>query len=511
MKASHLLGIDVGTTGLKAVLAHANGTMLAQASQEYPTHYPQPNWAEQDPEQWWRACCEVVPRVLAMAGVSGRDIAAIGASGQGVGVVPVDSDGAVLRPAIIWMDRRSDEQCRALRERVGEEEITRVNGARIDSFYLAPKWLWVKEHEPAVYRQTAAVLQANGYITLRLTATPCMDLSSGPLTLFFDSVRLGYSEDLAGRMGIDLEKMPPLAQGHEVIGSVTRAAAQATGLAEGTPVVGGAVDGTAAAIEGGLLADGDAVEMTGQSTVMLICASRPYLERDLFGLVHGVPGKYLAVGGSTAAGGSLRWWRDALADLERERGQQLGCDPFELLVGLAAGSPPGANRLVFLPYMFGERSPIWDTDARGVFFGLSLSTTKADMVRAILEGAAYGLRHNVEAAASAGFAVSSLGCVGGGARSDLWNQIKADVLGRPVRRLRAGTGAPMGDIMMAGVGAGVYRDFAEAMAAVVQVEREFVPNPANRQIYDDLYGVFLGLYPALRERFAELARAGGHR
>jgi xylulokinase len=508
MIARHLLGIDVGTTGLKVVLADADGTLLAQASREYPTNYPHPNWAEQDPEQWWRACCGVVPQVLAMAGVSGKDIAGIGVSGQGVGVVPVDASGVPLRPAIIWLDRRSDEQCRKLNATVGEAEITRVNGARIDSFYFAPKWLWVKEHEPAVYRQTATVLQANGYVEMRLTGARRMDVSSGPMMLFFDSARLAYSGDLALRMGIDLEKLPPLARCHEVIGQVTSEAARATGLAEGTPVVAAAVDGTAAAVEGGLLCDGDAVEMTGQSTVLLICSGQPYLGRELFSLVHGVPGKYLAVGASTAAGGSLRWWRDTLADVERARGLELGCDPFQLLDELAAGSPPGANRLVFLPYMFGERSPIWDTDARGVFFGLSLSTTKADMVRAILEGAAYGLRHNVEAAANAGFAVSGLGCVGGGARSALWNQIKADVLGKPVRQLRAGTGAPMGDIMMAGVGVGVYRDFEEARAAVYAVQHEFLPIPANRQAYDDLYGVFVGLYPALRERFAELAKAG---
>ena len=509
MAARHLLGIDVGTTGLKVVVAHADGRVLAQASQEYPTSYAQPNWAEQDPEQWWRACCAVVPQVLVESGITGRDIAGIGVSGQGVGAVPVDGNGAALRPAIIWLDRRSDAQCRALRERVSEEEVTRVNGARIDSFYLAPKWLWVKEHEPEVYRRTASVLQSNGYISMRLTGSRRMDLSNGPMMLFFDSAKLAYSEDLAGRMGIDLEKLPPLAQCHEVVGEVTREAAQATGLAAGTPVVAGSVDGTAAAVEGGLLEDGDAVEMTGQSTVLLVCSSRPYLDRDLISLVHGVPGKYLAVGGSTAAGGSLRWWRDALADVERERGRQLGCDPFQLLDELAAGSPAGANRLVFLPYLFGERSPIWDTDARGVFFGLSLSTTKADMVRAILEGAAYGLRHNMEAAANAGFTVAGLGCVGGGARSSLWNQIKADVLGKPVRQLRAGAGAPVGDIMMAGVGVGVYRDFVEAKAAVFEVQREFTPNPANRQMYDDLYGVFLGLYPALREQFAQLAKAGG--
>ncbi len=509
MTATHLLGIDAGTTGLKAVLAHADGTLLAQASQEYGTSFEHPNWAEQDPEQWWRACCAVVPQVLAAAGVSASDIAAIGVSGQGIGAVPVDAGGAPLRPAIIWLDRRSDAQCRALAERVGEADITRINGGRIDSSYFAPKWLWVKEHEPEVYRQTAAVLQSNGYVGMRLTGARRMDVSSGPMTLFFDSAKLAYSEALADRMGLDLAHMPPLAACDEVIGHVTRSAAREAGLAEGTPVIAGSIDGTAAAVEGGLLADGDAVEMTGQSTVVLVCSSRPYLGRDLISLVHGVPGKYLAVGASSAGGGSLRWWRDALADAERERGKQAGRDPFQLLDELAAASPPGANRLVFLPYMFGERSPIWDGAARGVFFGLSLSTTKADMVRAILEGAAYGLRHNVEAAASAGFAVSGMGCVGGGARSALWNQIKADVLGKPVRQLRAGLGAAMGDIMMAGVGVGVYRDFAEARAAVYAVQCDFLPNPANRQIYDDLYGVFLGLYPALKERFAELGRAGG--
>ncbi len=508
MTPHHLLGIDAGTTGLKAVLAHADGTLLAQVAQEYPTSYPHPNWAEQDPEQWWRACCAVVPQVLAAAGVSGKDVAAIGVSGQGVGAAPIDADGRPLRPAIIWLDRRSDAQCRDLHERVGEDAITETNGARIDSFYLAPKWLWVKEHEPDVYRRTAAVLQANGYVAMRLTGARRMDVSNGPMTLFFDSAGLAYSEDLAGRMGIDLAHMPALAACHEVVGQVTREAAAATGLAAGTPVVAGSVDGTAAAVEGGLLVDGDAVEMTGQSTVILVCSSKPYLDRNLISLVHGVPGKYLAVGASTAAGGSLRWWRDTLADVERERGRQLGCDPFGLLDELAAGSPPGAHRLVFLPYMFGERSPIWDTDARGVFFGLSLSTTRADMVRAILEGAAFGLRHNMEAAAAAGFAVSGMGCVGGGARSALWNQIKADVLDKPVRQLRAGTGAAMGDIMMAGVGAGVYRDFEEARAAVYAVQREFLPNPANRQVYDDLYGVFLGLYPALKAQFGRLAAAG---
>ncbi len=503
-----LMGIDVGTTGLKVVVADADGTLLAQCGEEYATRYPQPNWAEQDPEAWWRACCAVTPRALAMAGARAEEVAGIGVSGQGVGVVAVDAAGKPLRPAMIWLDRRSDAQCARLRESVSEEEVTAINGARIDSFYLAPKWLWVKEREPEVYRRTAAVLQSNGYLVQKLTGARRLAVSDGPMTLFFDAAKLDYHAGLAARMGIDLDQMPDIASCSEVVGTVTREAAAACGLAAGTPVVAGAVDGTAAAVEGGLLEDGDATEMTGQSTVVLICSSRPYLGRDLISLVHGVPGKYLAVGGSTAAGGSLRWWRDQLADAERARGLEEGRDPFQVLDQVAAGSPAGANRLVFLPYLYGERSPIWDTDARGVFFGLSLSTAKADMVRAILEGAAFGLRHNIEAAAAAGFHVKTLNCVGGGARSPLWNQIKADVLGIPVRLPAAASGAAMGDVMMAGVGVGVYRDFAAAKAAVFRVTREFQPNATNRRVYDDLYRVYLDLYPALKESFVRLGKAG---
>ena len=505
MTRSLLLGIDAGTTGLKVVLADPDGTILAQASQEYPTAYPHPNWAQQDPEAWWRAACDVIPRVLAAAAADPRTIAGIGVSGQAPGVVPVDRDGAPLHPALIWLDRRAEPQCTWLREQVGEEAITRTNGARIDPYYLAPKWLWLKAHEPDVYRRTHAVLQVNGFLIHRLTGRFSMDVSNGPLTLFFDSPNLCYSEPLAGRMGLDLAKMPAVAACSEVVGEVTAEAAAATGLAAGTPVVAGMCDGTAAALEAGLTEVGDAVEMTGQSTVVSICADAPYLGRELISLVHAIPGRYLAVGALVATGGALRWFRDQLGEPERLAAQARGIDPFELLSAEAAGSPAGANRLLFLPYMFGERSPIWDTDARGVFFGLSLASTKADMVRAILEGTAFGLRHNLEAAAAAGFRARTLACVGGGARSAVWNQIKADVLRMPIRLPVAATGAPLGDALAAGVGTGVYASFADAVARISRIQREFRPDAALTERYDCLYRVYTGLYPALQASFRELA------
>ena len=357
-----------------------------------------------------------------------------------------------------------------------------------------------------MYRNTHAVLQANGYLIRKLCGAVCMDVSHGPLTLFFDSRRLRYAEALADRMGLDLAQMPPIRPCAEVVGEVTAAAAAATGLAPGTPVIAGMCDGTAAAVEAGLLRPGDAVEMTGQSTVLLICSDEPYLGEDLIPLVHGVPGQYLVVGALVASGGSLRWFRDQLGEAERLAAPLLGVDPFDLLSQEAAASPAGANGVIFLPYMFGERSPIWDSAARGVFFGLSLATKKADLVRAIMEGAAFGLRHNAETAAGSGFEIARLACVGGGARSAVWNQIKADVLQVPIRLPRTATGAPLGDALAAGVATGVYASFEDAVRRVVRIEREFAPDPALRARYDALYQVYVGLYPGAEE---QLCRAGG--
>jgi xylulokinase len=270
-------------------------------------------------------------------------------------------------------------------------------------------------------------------------------------------------------------------------------------------VIAGMTDGTAAAVEAGLVNAGDAVEMTGQSTVLLICSDRPYLGRDLIPLGHAVPGRHLVVGALVASGGALRWFRDQLGESERLEAARLGVDPFDLLAQAAGQSAPGANRLVFLPYMYGERSPIWDSDARGVFFGLSLATQKGDLIRAIMEGAAYGLRHNVEVARAGGFPLARLACVGGGARSALWNQIKADVLNRPLHLPQTTTGAPLGDAILTAAAVGLHPGIDAAVAAMVQPGTEYRPLPMHTARYDALYQVYLGLYPALQGAFKELA------
>lgn len=502
--SSLLIGIDIGTTSAKAVLVDAQGTLLAEAAQEYPTHYPRPGWAEQDPEAWWQAVCATAPRLFA-GGHDPRAVAAIGVSCQAPTLVMVDRRGASLHPALLWLDRRTEAQCAWLREQVGDDAIRQRNGGRIDPFYLAPKLLWIQQQAADVYRATWQALHPNSYIVHKLCGAFCMDQSHGPLSLCFDSAANRWSEPLLDRMGLDAAKLPPVVPCSEVVGEVSRDAAEACGLPSGIPVIAGMVDGTAAAAAAGLVEVGDAVEMTGQSTVLLICNDAPYLGDELIPLGHALPGRYLVVGALVASGGALRWFRDQLGGPERAEAARRGIDPFDLLGELAAQSPPGANRLLFLPYLFGERSPIWDSHARGVFFGLSLASTKQDLVRAILEGAAYGLRHNVETAGRAGFPLAQLACVGGGARSARWNQIKADVLGRPIHLPQSAAGAPLGAAIVAAAGVGLYRSVAEAVRAMVRGGPVFQPNAHHAARYDALYGVYLGLYPALKASFAALA------
>ena len=508
MQEGYLIGIDIGTTGAKAILCDWRGAMLAQASEEYPTVFPQPGWAEQDPDRWWQAVRHILVRIFAETGVSAQAVAAVGVSCQAPSLVAVDEVGVPVFPALIWMDRRSESQCDRLRRTIDEETISQINGGRIDPYFLAPKLLWLRDEAPDTYARCHQVLQANGYIVHKLTGVFCMDASHGPLTLLFDPVHQTWSPTLVAAMQIDPAKLPPVVPCVEVVGVVTAAAAAATGLAAGTPVIAGMTDGTAASIEVGMVRPGDAAEMTGQSTVLLICSDSPYHGRDLFPLGHPIAGLHLVVGAMVATGGALRWFRDQLGESEVAEAQRLGADPFDLLGRRAAQSPPGANHLIFLPYMYGERSPIWDSDARGVFFGLSLATTKGDLVRAIMEGAAYGLRHNIETAAADGFPVATLACVGGGARSALWNQIKADVLGLPISLPAAASGAAMGDAIVAAAGAGLYASIEEAVDAMVKVGRVYLPQADVAPLYDGYYHVYRDLYPALRASFRDLAGVG---
>jgi xylulokinase len=486
--ADAVLGVDIGTTAVKAAVVSADGEVLGSASVEHPTSYPRPGWVEQDPEDWWRAACGAVRGVLEQAGR--REPAAVCVSAQAPTLLPLDGHGRPLRPALIWMDRRAEAECAALRETLGEKLVQRVTGNRIDPYFVAPKLRWLRDNEPETFSRARVYVQATGFLVHRLTGELTLDREHASLLSLRDLGGETWSEPICEAVGVSPDLFPRLVDGDEIAGRVTAAAAKATGLPEGTPVTGGTVDGAAAALEAGVLDEGQAAEMTGTSTVLILPSDRPRSEPAFVAMRHAARGRWLLLGAMVASGGSLRWLRDLLGEVS-----------FDALTAEAETEEPA---LVFLPYMMGERSPIWDSDARGVFLGLTLASDRGALVRAVLEGAAFALRHNVEVAAAAGVAVGELRSVGGGARSRLWSQIKADVVGVPVLLPETSIGAPFGDAALACVAAGLHADVG-ALVRTVRIRERFEPRADVAERYAALYAVYRGTYEALREEFRRLA------
>jgi xylulokinase len=501
-----LLGIDVGTSSVKAALLDPRGSLYAVGQAEYPLHHIRPAWVEQDPDDWWRGTCQAVKEALAKVPHGAERVLGLAVSCQAPALLALDRSGRPLRPAMIWMDRRAEAEILRLAETIGADEIYRVTGNRPDAFYVAARLLWMRNHEPEVLKQTWQFVQVNGYINYRLTGQLTLDPSNAVLLQLRDYHKEEWSVPLCSACGVEPSQFPRVMAAHGIQGEVTRQAAEATGLRAGTPVMAGTVDSPAAALEVGVVEPGIAAEMTGTSTVVIMPNNRGLTEPALIALPHALPGIHLLLGAMVASGGCLRWFRDQFGQLEVQAASEGRGDAFDLLTRQAAEVPVGSGGVIFLPYMMGERSPLWHTNARGVFFGLSLATPKAALTRAILEGAAFALRHNMEVALRAGAGVRELRSVGGCSRSDLWNQIKADVLGRPLLLPRTSVGSPFGAAVLAGMGAGVYPDVRKSLLEMVQLGKRFDPIQANHERYMRIYPVFRDIYEHLKGDFDHLAR-----
>lgn len=503
--AGYLLGMDIGTTNVKAVLFTGAGKAVAQAGAEYPTHFPAAGWAEQDPELWWQAAITVLRGVIAQAKINPGEIAALSISSQAPTMLPVNDRGDPLRPALIWMDRRSEEQCSYLRQEIGEERMLRVTGNRIDPYFMLPKLLWFKKYEPQLFQQTARVLQANGYLNYKLTGRFSLDRAHASLTQVYDVHTGQVAFDLCQELGLPPELFPELYDCAAVIGGVTGEAAASTGLTPGTPVVAGTVDGAAAAMETGVIGPGEAVEMSGTSTVVLLGSASLKNNGRLISMYHALKGHYLVIGAASSTGASLKWFRDQFGYMERLAAEELKLDAYDLMNLEASSVSPDAGGIIFLPYMMGERSPIWDTYARGVFAGLTLTTTRGQMIRAIMEGAAFALYHNLQEAAAIGLKIKELRCVGGGALSTLWLKIKASVTNLPVVVPETSLGAPFGDALLAGAGIGMYKDIATLTKDFIRFKQRIEPDSRWHAIYQELYEVYRDLYNHIREDLFKLA------
>ena len=500
-----LLGIDVGTSSVKAVLLDLRGNLCAVCQAEYPLHHIRPAWVEQEPEDWWRATCQAIREALAKVPHAPERVLGLAVSSQAPTLLPLDRSGRPLRPAMIWMDRRAESEAARLAELLGADEIHRITGNRPDAFYVAARLLWLRNHEPEVLRRTSQFVQVNGFVNYRLTGRLAMDPAHAVLLQLRNYATGEWSEALCSACGVEPAQFPEVIESHRVQGEVTVEAADATGLLPGTPVMAGTVDSASAALEVGVVEPGIAAEMTGTSTVVIIPNDRGFTAPALIAMPHALPGIHLLLGAMVSSGGCLRWFRDQLGQSEVQAATEQRADAFDLLTQQAAEVPPGSEGVVFLPYMMGERSPLWHTNARGVFFGLSLATRKAALTRSILEGAAFALRHNVEVAVRAGAEVREMRSVGGCSRSDLWNQIKADVLGLPLLLPRTSVGSPFGAAILAGMGAGAFPDVRKSLLEMIRLDRRFEPNQANHERYSRIYQVFRDIYRHLKDDFDRAA------
>lgn len=497
-----LLGLDVGTTGCKCLAVGADGVVLASATHEYPLHTPRPGWSEQNPEDWWRAACAALREVLgALAGSGGGPrIAAVGLTGQMHGATLLDAQGEVLRPAILWNDQRTADQCGEITRRVGAERVIRLTGNPVLTGFTAPKLLWVEQHEPEVHARIATVLLPKDYVRYRLSGARFSDVADASGTALFDVAGRRWSDEMLAAVGVPRAWLPDVFESPEVCARVSRDGAAQSGLAEGTSIVAGAGDQAAQAVGAGIVAEGLVSCTIGTSGVVFAASDRYRVEPEgrLHAFCHAVPGKWHLMGVMLSAGGSLRWLRDTLGEPEVSAARARGADPYELLLERAAAASPGCEGLTFLPYLTGERTPHNDPQARACFAGLTLRHGRAEIVRSVVEGVTFGLRDGLELMRGLGIAPREIRASGGGARSPFWRQMLADVFDSPIACVNVTDGAAYGAALLAGVGAGVWAGVPAACAAAVRVVSSQRPVAEAVAAYRAAYARFRSLYPRLR-------------
>lgn len=493
-----LLGIDVGTSACKAAAFSPDGSVLAQESRSYPVYYPRPGWAEQNPEEWWPAVCEAVQGLL-QGGIPAAGIRGIGIDGQSWSAIAVDRSGKALCNTPIWMDTRAGDICGQMKAVAGGERLFQTSGNPVQPTYTMPKVLWYQKHCPEVYQNTYKILQSNSYIAYRLTGAMTQEPSQGYGWNCYRMDAGEWDRALCGELGVDPGLLPELVPCHAVIGRVTEAAAAQTGLPAGIPVVAGGLDAACGALGAGVIHPGETQEQGGQAGGMSICTDRCLADRRLILGAHVVPGLWLLQGGTVGGGGAVNWFEREFCAAERELAAQRGSSSLREMDRAAAEVPAGSGGLIFLPYLAGERSPIWDADAKGVFYGIDFSKTRAHFARAVMEGVAYSLRHNLETAAEAGAEAELLCSMGGAANSRLWMQIKADVTGKRLTVPSSDTATALGAAILAGVGTGVYSGFDEAVEKTVTVQRSFEPDARKKEVYDEGYANYLRLYENLKD------------
>jgi xylulokinase len=494
------LGIDIGTTNVKAAILDTNtGKVVAFGSQEHPLFHPFPGWAEQDASNYWGAVVSAVRQCLEQGRFS-DDIAAVALSGL-VGVtLPVSDQGKPLRPAMIWMDSRSEEECEDIRRSVGEATINRNNGNRVAPWFIDPKALWIKKHEPHIFNATHKFLSPSGYCTFRMCGNFTMNTGDAGLAYAYEYQKERWNESVATAIGIPLEKFPRLYRSHEVVGEVTRQAAEETGLRPGTIVAAGGTDISSAALGVGVTKAGEAYYSmgTGSNLGIMIPTEQDVHEYRILKWPHVLPGLTMFDGPMAFTGASLKWFRDQFGDSEFRLAERMGHNVFDLFTEQAKHVPACSDGLLYLPYLGNTLSPNWNSNAAGVFFGVRPTTTRAHFIRSLIEGVAFDLYSNVRIANQAGVNVEGLILNGGPTKSRFWNQITASVVNLPLKVPDIGEAAPIGDTILAGVAAGIYKSPTEPLESIVRIKETIDPDPKQHERYHDFFEVWSSIYQNLR-------------
>ena len=504
---AYIIGIDIGTSGTKTVLFDETGKVIASNTIEYPMYQPQNGYAEQDPADWANAAVNTIKAVMKISGVNKEDVKGIGLSGQMHGLVMLDKQNEVIRRSIIWCDQRTAHEVDQMNEILGREKLIEITANPALTGWTAAKILWVKNNEPQNYERCRHILLPKDYIRFVLTHEYATEVSDASGMQLLNIAERNWSDEVIERLGLDKSMLGKVYESCEITGRLTKQMAELTGLCEGTPVVGGAGDNAAAAVGTGVVEDGKAFTTIGTSGVVFAHTSS--MMYDKLGRVHtccaAVPGCWHVMGVTQGAGLSLKWFRDNYCNAEKETAKLMDVDTYYLMDKEADTVPIGANRLLYLPYLMGERTPHLDPDARGVFFGLSAMHTKKDMLRAVMEGVSYSLRDCVEVFKQMNVSVSDMMACGGGGSSPIWRQMLADLYACPVKTASSKEGPALGVAILAGVGAGLYSSVPEACREVIKTDKIQQPIAEHIPEYEKYYQLYTEIYPALKASFKKLA------
>lgn len=500
----YLIGVDIGTQSTKAVITDEKGNVLAESSKEYSVLTPHPNWAEQWPDVWFNAVLSTLKEVVDKSKIYSKEIAGIAISGlYGGSGIPVDKNFKPLRPCLIWMDRRATNETDWVKKNVSKETIFKITGNYVDSYFGFTKIMWIKNNEPDIWEKTYKFVTPKDYVIYKLTSVNAIDYSSaGNIGGIFDINKKCWSKEMSEILGIDIDKLPEnIVRSSDIVGKLQKEYAEITGLYEGTPIIAGGIDAPVAQLSAGSVFEGEHVAMVGTSTCWGNIHDGKYLTPELISYPYVVDdlSKIYTFGGGATSGAILKWFREEFGEYEKEFESKRGVSAYTLLELEAKNIDAGSEGLIVLPYFMGERSPIWDSKAKGTIIGLSLYHKKSHIYKAFMEAVAYSLRHNIEEAERTGMKLNDeCYLVGGAAKSDIWAQIFADVTGYKMRRTKQEVEAPLGDAFLAGLGTGVFK-YSEDIKKWVEYKEDIKPKPENKKIYDKYFELYKKLYQDTKE------------